>query len=311
MGADWVKFKIQPDADLQEVGELAAFVSEQHPHSHRSFRPSGFCEDEVTREKWRQSVERLESQLVFPKGELDYWDHTALTDPPGFDFEVAFGGKERIAPELYDVDACRVYVVSHNPVFPIEWRDEAYRIILPSELRCYYDKWRTYIEEVQNGAWRSYLYDLFLWDRITDEYQQQEFEDLLYCAKESFALTNAWCRKKSLSAVRDRIIEFNAPERLKSMREAIPCPRIEDALRDDSVTAKQQQKEAAYWELRQTAVAQIRDWNRLVPQNRKVGYPETKTFDDVLARADCTWLKSFFAWCETLLQREYGLYLWA
>src|ERR1700757_1107460 len=77
MGADWVKFKVQPGADLQELRELATFVSEQYPHGRWIVKPSGFAEDETTRDRWQQAVKRLESQLLFPKGCLDYWSHTA------------------------------------------------------------------------------------------------------------------------------------------------------------------------------------------------------------------------------------------
>ena len=311
MGADWVKFKIQPGADLQEVRDLATFVSEQYPHERWIAPPSGFAADEATRERWQEAVKRLESQLIFPKGGLDYWSHTALTDPPGMNPEIVFGGQERIAPQLHDVDACRVYVIAHNPVFPTEWRDEAYRIILPTELRHYYDKWRVYIQEVRTGFWRSYLHDLYLFDRVTDEHQQQEFENLVDFAHGSLTRTNAWCRKEGLAAIRERIIQFNALERLKSIREATPRPRIEHAVRGNPVTTEQQQKEAAYWELRQAAAGQIKEWNRMVPQKWKVQYPLKMSFGDFLTRVECTWLKSFFAWCEALLEEEYGLYLWA
>lgn len=309
MGADWVKFKVQPGADLQDVRNLAAFVSEQYPHGHWIVPPSGFAEDEATRGRWQQAVRRLESQLIFPKGGLDYWSHTALTDPPGMNLDVFFAGKEQIAPHLHDVDACRVYVISHNPVFPIEWRDEAYRIIMPSELRNFYDKWRTYIKEVRTGYWRSYLHDLYLFDRVTDEHQQQEFENLVDFAHGSLTRTNAWCRKVGLPAIRDRIVEFNAIERLKSIREATPRPLFDEALRAKPETAEQLKMEAAYWELRQAAAGQIKEWNRLVPQKWKAQFPEKIAFSDFLTRADCTWLRSFFAWCEALLDEGYGLYL--
>jgi hypothetical protein len=291
MGADWVKFKVQPGADLQEVRKLATFVSEQYPHGRWIVKPSGFAEDETTRDRWQQAVKRLESQLLFPKGCLDYWSHTALTDPPGMNPEVALGGQERIAPRLRDVDSCRVYVISNNPVFPIEWRDEAYRIILPSELRYFYDKWREYIEDLRAGLWRKYVHDLYLFDRVTDEHQQQQFENLVDFARASLTRTNAWCRKRGLSAIRERILHFNAVDRLKSLREATPRPRFEDAAPAKRETAEQLQREAAYWDLRQAAAIQIREWNRLVPQKWKVHSPGKIAFSDFLACADYTWLK--------------------
>ena len=309
MGADWVKFKVRPDADLQDVCDLATFVSEQYPHGRWIVPPAGLATDEATRERWQRAVECLESQLIFAKGELDYFSHTALTDPPGNNLDVVFGGEKRIAPQLHDVDACRVYVISHNPVFPTEWRDEAYRIILPTELLHYYNKWRVYIEEVRTGSWRSYLHDLYLFDRVTDEHQQEQFEDLVRFARGSITRTNAWCRKEGLAGIRERILEFNAFERLKRIREATPRPRFDQAVRDNPVTTEQAQTGAAYWELRETAAGQIKDWNRLVPRKWKVQFPVKTAFSDFLSGADCAWLKNFFAWCEALLDEEYGLYL--
>jgi hypothetical protein len=314
MGADWLKFRIRPGADANEVRELAAFVSEQYPHGNWIVTPSSFSDDDATRDRWQKALKRLESLLVFPKGcleDVDYWSCTALTATPGMNLEVALGVQERVVPQLRDVDCCRVYVISDNPVFPIEWRDEAYRIILSTELRDYYDKWRGYIQEVRAGLWRQYLHDLYLFDRVTDEHQYQEIETLVDFARDSLTRTNAWCRKEGLSPIRDRILQFNAVERLKSIREVIPRARFDDAVRAGTVTAEQQQKEARYWELRQTAAVQIKEWNRFVPQKWKVQFPVKIAFGDFLARADCNWLKSFFAWCEQLLDEEYGLFLWA
>ena len=297
MGADWVKFKVQPGADLKEVRDLAAFVSEKYPHGRWIVPPSGFAEDQATRDRWQEAVSRLESQLIFPKGGLDYWSHTGLTDPPGMNLE------------LHDVDACRVYVISSNALFPIEWRDEAYRIILPSELRYYYDKWRGYIEEVRAGFWRSYVHDLYLFDCVTDEHQQQELENLVDFANGSLTRTNAWCRKEGFAAIRERILDFNAIERLKNIREATPRPRFPDAVRDKPIHSNNSKREMPTWELRQAAAVQMKEWNRLVPQKWKVQFPVKMAFGDLLAHADSNRLKSFFAWCEALLNEEYGLYL--
>lgn len=288
---------------------MATFVSQQYPHGCWIVPPSGLAEDQETRERWRRAVERLESLLIFPKDGLDYWSHTALTNPPGSNLDVVFGGQERVVPPLHDVDICRVYVISQNPVFPIEWRDEAYRIILPTELQNFYDKWRLYIEEVRSGAWRSYLQDLYLFDGVADQHRQQEFENLVEFARGSITRTNARCRKESLAAIRERIVQFHAFERLERMREATPRPRFDQAGRGNPVTTEQQQKEAAYWELCQTVADQIKDWNRLVPRNWKVEFPVKMAFTDFLSLADCTWLKNFLAWCEALLDEEYGLYL--
>jgi hypothetical protein len=314
MGADWIKFRVREDADAAEVRDLAAFVSEQYPHGRWIVTPSPFSDDERTRGRWRKALERLEDLLVFPRGRLDavdYWDYTTLTDPPGSTVEVVFEGRPRVVPSVDDLDKCRVYVISCNPVFPIEWRDEAHRIILPTELPAYYDKWRTHIAEVRAGLWQQYLHELYLFDRVRDEHQYEQFEDLAWSANESLTRANAWCHKERLAPIRDRILQFNAVGSLQAMRAAITWPRFDESIRAVAVTTEQLQKEAEYWELRRRGTAQIMEWNGLVPQNWKLQFPSKVTYEDFIARAECSWLKGFFAWCEYLIDRGNGLFLWA
>jgi hypothetical protein len=314
MGADWLKCRIRPGADLNEVRTLAAFVSEQYPHGHWIVKPSGFSDDDATLARWGKARKQLERLLLFPKGypgDVDYWSYTSLTDPPGTTLEVALLGRPRVVPGLEDIDICRVYVISCNPILPIESRDEAYRIILPNDLPEYCHRWQQYIQQVHAGQWQHYLHELYVFDRLTDEHQFQEFENLVNFARESLTRTNAWCRKERLAPVRDRILQFNVLERLKIMREGTRQPRFCDAERLQTVTAEQQQKEAQYWEIWTTGVGQIKEWNRLVPQRWKTRFPVKTTFDDFLGQANCSWLKSFFAWCEHLLAEHWGLFLWA
>src|SRR5690349_1396167 len=137
MGVDWIKFRVRPDVDIDEVRELTALVNRQHlPTVLRDWLPTPrtLSTDDATGSESQQAYDRLEAMISFPRGRLrdsDYWSTTALTDPPGMNLDVAFASKSRVAPNTRDVEACRVYVISHNPVFPIEWREETYRIILP------------------------------------------------------------------------------------------------------------------------------------------------------------------------------------
>jgi hypothetical protein len=314
MGADWIKFRVRSDADAAEVRELVAFVNEQYPHGRWIVTPLSFADDDATRSRWMKAFGRLQTLLVFPRGDLpdsDYWTYTALTDSPGMNVEVAFGSQASVVPQLADVDICRVYVISHNPVFPIEWRDEAYRVILPAEFPGFLSKWREYIDEVHAGQWQQYLHELYLYDRLTDEHQYQEFENLVNFATESSTRANAWCHKEGLSPIRDSILRFNVFEQLKALREATTWPRFSDAMRTGAVTTEHLRKEARYLELRQSGTVQIKEWSRLVPQKWKVQFPAKLSFDDFLGHAESDWVKGFFAWCEWLLDGEYGLFLWA
>jgi hypothetical protein len=314
MGADWIKFKVRPDADMTEVERLSTLVSEQYPHGRWIVTPATFSSDEAVLARWQAALNQLKRLLIFHQGELDkldYWACTALTDPPGMNPEVVFGKQERAVPRLADIDICRVYVISHNPVFPIEWRDEAYRIILPRELPSFFEKWRTYIEQVREGQWQGYLHELYLFDRLFEEYQLEVFEDIYLTAQASLTQTNAWCRKETLTPIRERILQFNAVGRLKALRQPIPRPLLSDTKRFLGVASEQLEAERQYWELRDACAEQIKEWNRHVPHKRKCRFPRKFTSEEFVARADDTWLKNFLSWCRYLSDEGFGLFLWA
>lgn len=76
---------------------------------------------------------------------------------------------------IVNVNIIRVGVITKNPIFPIEWRDEASATFLPEELPIVYQKWRNYIEDIKNSKYRGFLYDLFLYDN----YKYCEINDIL------------------------------------------------------------------------------------------------------------------------------------
>jgi hypothetical protein len=314
MGADWVKFRIRPTADAGSVRRIADFVSRWYPHGHGVLCPRDVPEFLASADKAQRARKELEAMLLLPRGGLenaDYFDLRSLTDPPGNNLRTLFGTAESAVPPLSEIEVCRVYVISHNPVFPIEWRDEAYRIILPDELPTYFERWHGYIEQVTAGRWQQYLHELYLIDRLRDEHQYQEFDRLLGNAQESRARANAWCRREGLGPVRDRILAFNALQRLKAMHESIPCPVFARADFDALTSAEQFEQERCYWALRQEAAAQIKAWNRFAPKNRKVQYPCKMEFATFIACARSAWLHYFFEWCAVLIREGYGLFLWA
>ena len=308
MGADWLKFKIRKDANLKEVRQLAAFLNEHPFHSHSVVTPPPTW-DEAIAARWKKTHQELQNLLEFPRDreQAGYWDFTMLTDPPG----VQLGRPPGMPPQVGELEICRVYVLSHNPLFPVEWREEAYRIILPTELPAYISKWRTYIEQVLAGQWPSYLHALYLYDRVHDVHQHQEFANLLRWAEESQTRRSAWCRKEQLVSVRELILQFNALAQLQAMRAAIPWPKFDEAKPGKKISKQQQAQEEEYWKLFGRAAEQIREWNRFVPQNRKAQFPNKLTYDNYLGHASSSWLRNFFAWCRHLADQKYGLFLWA
>jgi hypothetical protein len=308
MGASWVKFKVRADADPAQIRKLAAFIRQQYPLGTWLDPPADFSMDEAKRVG--NAIRQLERMLVFPKEEIPnagYWDFTELTDPPGSGLTgVVYPSKA--VPGLDELDQCRVDVISNNPIFPIEWRDEAYRIILPEDLTNFLHKWRIYLKQVRGGHWQQYLHELYLYDRVSDDHQSEKFETLARFAVDSLSCSNAWCRKEQFGSIRDRILQFNPVERIKKIRQTVVRPKYDEARLERSVSPQQLQKEEEYWDLRQKGALLIQEWNRLVPKKRKVQYPIKETFDDFLANAESNWLKNFFAWCEFLIGERYGLF---
>jgi hypothetical protein len=320
MGADWLKFRVPPDADLQEVRRTAQFVSEFYPHGNWIGDPPADYDDVTCcgwkdpdlQQRWQDAYDRLWSVLEFPGSRDESWyDQVGLTDPPGMNIRVAFSGEEPVAPALEEIDRCRVYVISDNAVFPIEWRDEAYRIILPDELPGEYTRWCEYIGQVGAGDWEQYLHELYLFERLQDPHQLQELEGLEWAAAESLSLPNAWCRKERLFPVRDEVLASDIVERLQAMLARFPQPEFDQGRRNQRVLPEQLELESEYHQLRAEGTELIRNWNRCVPQKWKRQYPERVDYESFAGNASCVWLDAFFEWCESLIEEQYGLFLWA
>jgi hypothetical protein len=308
MGADWLKFKIRQGADAKEVRRLAAFVNGHSVVSHAVVTPPAAWDAGIAEQR-KKAHAQLNRLLEFPRDrdEADVWAFTMLTDPPG----VQLGRPPGLPPRVDELEVCRVHVISHNPIFPIEWREEAYRIILPRELAAYLKKWRTYIDQVLSGQWQEYLHELYLFNRVHDPLQYQEMENLVRWADESLKSRSAWCRKEPLAAIRTHILETHVLAQLEALHAANAWPKFSGASPRKKIGKKQRAKEDDYWALFGRAAEQIREWNRFVPQNRKVNFPARVTYENFLDHAASTWLRNFFTWCRYLIDQKYGLYLWA
>jgi len=309
MGADWLKFKVRSTADMAEVRDRVAFINENYPHGYWTVPRSSPSDANTSGDRWQRLFAELRQLLVFPK-ERNYFDYVALTDPPGSSLRGFLEGEPRANPSPPELECCRIYVISHNSVFPIEWRDEAYRIILPDELCGYVEKWTRYAEEVRSGRWRSYLHDLYLFDRLKDQHQFEQLEDLDRFARESLTRSNAWCQKTRLTPVREEILRSNLYEQLKALRSLLTTPRYDESLIDVAITSEQLDRERQFEEVRQAAAIQIREWNRRVPTNWKLQFPTKQTFENFLKQADSRWLASFLTWCHDLIDDDCGLFLW-
>jgi hypothetical protein len=139
---------------------------------------------------------------------------------------------------------------------------------------------------------------------------QEKLEDLVWVAEESLERTNVWAQREEFIRIRDEIIETNLLARLEAMQAATPIPSYDVSKKEVPVSQDVLDKEREYWALRDCSGGQIKQWNRRVPQRRKVRYPAKITFEEFFEAHQYPWLENFFAWCEYLMAEQCGLLLW-
>lgn len=308
MGVDWVRMKLRPGVDPAEVARLSEACN------RRDVR--GWTEgltDADDGPPWtepspedRRAVNELWQTL---KGLLEL--------PPAFygDFELQplDGDTAPDDPAIRLAEITRVYVLTHNPVFPPEWRRGAYATFVPDELANRLRRWSEYIGAVRRGEYRGYLSELFLALNRRESSHRDAMEELRSALAESFERTNAWTQKEKFLKVREQILA----DPMLSMADAHPpdrvkLPEFDPARRDEPLDPSTFEAHELLAAAHQRAANLVRAWNRCVPQSRKLSVPRLpyRDFDAFVAWSDDRWLDAFFAWCRHLTERREGLLLW-
>ena len=294
MGVDWIKFKLKSDVNLQQV---RMWVERQSQNFAFSFgyldRIEGANDDlfslppeeeAIKRNMYREACDRLEELIDFPNSD-EAWDGESLERP-----------------------LMRVYPITQNCIFPLEWRNAAYTTILPLDLPRYIAKWKNYLEDVKRGKYRNYLYQLFLFE---DYYSpgslswKTALEDFDYWLEESYNRDNAWTKKEKFLKTREEVVARkipNVPE--------IETPVFDPSSADRPLELEIQAKYDRYIEVISIANENIQKWNRCLTSKWRIRLPEFYNFEDYLqAGLESDWLHEFFEWCDRLIEEEYGLYL--
>jgi hypothetical protein len=271
MGVDWIPFRIEPGVSREEITRLATDEA-------RRFRAS---------RDW-----------------IDFDLHSLVDDsdlppapPPREDASIGPLGDLL----LFKSTSHRVNVITGDDLFPLEWRLDAYRTILPWELPEQLERWRTYREEVARGKHRGYLLDLLNYVRrraLADFFREQ----LTGMIQLSAGSTSHWATQPALVVLREKLITCSPP--------VVPTPpawsqRLEHEPNTDCLDRL----------LAEFARVKgfVQAWNDTVKRgNRKISFwpddPALGLEAWVAEHLGIPWFGSFFAWVKPWVERGYGLY---
>ena len=114
---------------------------------------------------------------------------------------------------LFKYENHRVYAITYEELFPLEWRLHAYRTISPWILPQQIESWRSYWREVSDGRYDAYLLELLTYLRSFDlaEYFEQSV-----CPKDARAqeTTGSWAKRPETVVAHEMILKFPRPEAL-------------------------------------------------------------------------------------------------
>jgi hypothetical protein len=289
MGIDWFRMRPKPDADAGELDRLIALQAEAFQKlpimwATDSIEQYDLYDEATVRRLQEQSgdaCEALEQLLDFP--------------PTGPD-----GESPADDPDLWF--CWRVYPITQFEFFPLRWRLEAHRTILPHELGRQLAVWREWIAAVDRGEHRRYLLDLCLYETVLDLHLR--YPDLRKVAERSLSKAARWANKPEIAEIRERIFAFELPALYPAPLFPPPDPQPLADPADDpayrAITGKVDE-----------LVALTRAWDYNAKQNYKLRYYENcyRTFQQFLDRTKDKWLHEFFAWADECCSRGMGLYL--
>src|SRR5262245_61791549 len=255
MGVDWVPCRVEAGYTREEMHELVRLEA-----AH--FRMSGWSSAATLDPRIRFSeADQVEVQRAYTdRGPL----HRRL---------------------LFKRDSHRVSVIAQEELFPIEWRIEAERTILPWELGEQLSAWQGYRDEVGRGMHQAYLRELYVYVQIHG-LVTVEVENLTSVVRSSLTATGSWARRPEVGACRDELLAGEIV--------ALPRPPTwPGAGAEPDLLVVQRAFERVE--------SAIRGWNSAVQRGNKCVRPPKRPpgFDEWVAnRLRDGWYPSFLVWVE-------------
>jgi hypothetical protein len=285
MGIDWFRMRPKQGASRQELLAL-------RDRQAASFYACGFG-----RIGWMQEYDAPLFASDHPVAQ-EYRDSKralmALLDIPNWAAEQGFA-------------VCyRVYPITSNYLFPIEWAQAAYRTIFPDELPPQLAQWQDHVDRVRAGQYRAYFLQRYLYE--ISLYLYREWYYLRQRAEQTHGRTNAWAKRPAFLRTRAEIVMLPPP-----MLQIAPLW----AYWQHQPAAPPGDLEEAYAE--QEAYKRLllhlkRQWDGHVPGTwKRQDYYSApyKSLEDYRAHfADCfAWTDKFLTWAQRCCDAEMGLYL--
>jgi hypothetical protein len=196
---------------------------------------------------------------------------------------------------LFKRDSHRVAVISSEVLFPIEWRIDAERTILPWELGDQLAEWQSYREEVEQGRHRPFLRQLYIYACL-HELVTVDLANLIGVVQHSLTTTGSWAGRPEVVACRDEVLA--AP-----ILTLPPPPQWPAGGGESDQTAA----EHGFAKVESS----VRAWNNAVQRgNYRLRLPRRPLpFEPwIAARLNDEWYSSFLAWVEPWKCGGYGLY---
>jgi hypothetical protein len=265
MGVDWIPCRVEADCEAAERREL---VQREALH----FRTSGSSMAAVLDRRIRFSDAERESirQAYSELGPL----HRRL---------------------LLKSESHRVAVIRSEVLFPIEWRIDAERTILPAELCDQLAEWDNYRDAVKQGLHRPFLEQLRIYHYL-HEWVTVDLANLADLAQHSKAATSSWATRPAVVACREEVLA--APVL------TLPAPPEWPSGTGESDPST---VERAFARIEWLVSA----WNDAVPRrNLRLSLPKRPLPLEqwIAARLNDEWYSSFVNWLEPWKSGGYGLY---
>jgi hypothetical protein len=265
MGVDWIPCRVEAGYTREEMHELVQLEA-----AH--FRVSG-----------SSHASTLDSRVRF--SEADQAEiRRAYTDR---------GPLHRRL--LFKLDGHRISVIVWEELFPIEWRIDAERTILPWELAEQFSAWQGYRDEVAQGMHQAYLRQLYVYVQI-HALVTVEVANLTSVVRSSLTATASWARRTEVGVCRDELLAGDIL--------ALPHPPTwpGGGAEPDLLVVQRA------FERVESAIS---TWNRAVQRGNKCVRPPKRPpgFDEWVAnRLGDGWYSSFLVWVEPWKRGGYGLY---
>lgn len=176
MGVDWIPCRVEADCPKDELCEL---VRREAMH----FRTTGWS--------WATS---LDPRISFSDPEREHIRQAYLELGPLH---------RRLLFKYYA--SHRVNVISLETLFPVEWRLDAERTILPWELDEQLARWQGYREDVAEGNHRPFLEQLYVFVQFHD-FVTVDLYNFLTLVQHSLTATGGWAQTPEVVACRSAIL---------------------------------------------------------------------------------------------------------